>query len=390
MVRMVAQKLAVLALFGTRPELIKLFPVLARLGSDDRFSLRIVSTSQHREMIDGLLRLFAIEPDHDLNVIRPNQSLADISVRTLEGLDPILREHRPDLLLIQGDTSSAFVGALAAFYHKVPVGHVEAGLRSFDRLHPFPEEVNRRLISVVAGLHFAPLDSNERNLLDEGVDPASIFVTGNTGIDALFAIRARGGSTLDEHLPPETLAGRRLILVTAHRRESFDRHLAELCHALVELVASYPDVLVVYPVHLNPNVREVVRPILGDQPRIRLLEPLPYEAFVEAMVRSYLIITDSGGVQEEAPALGKPVLVFRKVTERGEGIAAHGARIVGLDRRGLMVEAGRLLEDEKAYREMTKTRNVYGDGEASRRVVQAVLHHFGRGDRPDRFRSGPA
>jgi len=382
---MVQERLSVLALFGTRPEVIKLAPVIDRLGRDERFCVRVVSTSQHREMIEGLLRLFSIRPDHDLQIIQPDQSLTDISTRTLTGLEPILRDERPDFLLIQGDTSSAFIGALAAFYQKIPVGHVEAGLRSRDKEHPYPEEVNRRLISVVGDLHFAPTESAEQNLLREGIDPSSIFVTGNTVIDALREVRGRDGATLERHLPADVLAGRRLVLVTAHRRESFDGHLAELCHGLRELVSAYPDLLVLYPVHLNPNVQRTVQPILGGHEGIRLVDPLPYETFVEAMARSHLIITDSGGVQEEAPSLGKPVLVFRKVTERGEGVAACGAKLVGLSRERLVEEASLLLDNDAAYREMTRNRDLYGDGQASRRIVQAILHHFGRGDRPDRF-----
>jgi UDP-N-acetylglucosamine 2-epimerase (non-hydrolysing) len=316
----------------------------------------------------------------------PDQTLADISSRTLVGLDPILRRTKPDLLLIQGDTSSAFIGALTAFYHRIPVGHVEAGLRSFDRAHPFPEEVNRRLISIVSDLHFAPLPSNARNLEREGVDPSRIFVTGNTVIDALREVASRGGRGFDAHVAARDLAGRRLVLMTAHRRESFDGHLAELCRAIRALVDAYPDLLVVYPVHLNPNVRATVIPLLGGHDRIRLIEPLPYDTFVDAMARSHLIVTDSGGIQEEAPSLGKPVLVFRKVTERGEGVAVRGAKIVGLDRDLLFQEASRLLDDEAAYAEMTRHRDVYGDGQASRRVVQAIWHYFGRGDRPEPFR----
>jgi UDP-N-acetylglucosamine 2-epimerase (non-hydrolysing) len=375
----------VLALFGTRPELIKLFPVLVCLR-EEGFRVRVVSTSQHREMIAGLLRLFDVAPDHDLDVMGANQTLADIATRTLAGLDPILRDTKPDMLLIQGDTSSAFVGALAAFYRKVPVGHVEAGLRSFDKEHPFPEEINRRLISVVGDLHFAPLPSNVRNLEREGVDPERIHLTGNTVIDALRTIAARGGRRFDEHVAPRELEGRRLVLMTAHRREAFDGHLAELCRGVRELVDAYPDLLLVYPVHMNPNVRKTVMPLLGGHDRIRLVEPLPYDAFVDAMSRCHLIVTDSGGIQEEAPSLGKPVIVFRKVTERGEGVAVRGAAIVGLDREKLVAEASRLLDDEGAYAEMTRHRDVYGDGRASRRIVQAIWHYFGRGDRPEPFR----
>ncbi len=382
---MVQQRLSVLLLFGTRPEVIKLAPLVGRLGRDERFRLRLVVTAQHREMIDGLLELFSIRPDHDLQVMRPEQSLTDISRHTLAGLDPVLRDERPDLLLIQGDTTSAFSGALGAFHRQVPVGHVEAGLRSHDRQHPYPEETNRRLISVLSDLHFAPTASAERNLLSEGIDPRGIFVTGNTVIDALREIHRRNGAALERHLAPASLAGRRLVLVTAHRRESFGGALAELCHGLRQLVTAYPDLLVLYPVHLNPAVRRAVLPILGGHECIRLVDPLPYEAFVEAMSRSHLIVTDSGGVQEEAPSLGKPVLVFRKVTERGEGVAARGAKLVGLSRERLVEEASRLLDDPDAHREMTRSRDLYGDGQASRRIVEAILHHFGRGERPDRF-----
>jgi UDP-N-acetylglucosamine 2-epimerase (non-hydrolysing) len=382
---MVQERLSVLALFGTRPEVIKLAPVIHALGRDERFRVRVVSTSQHREMIAGLLELFAIRPDHDLQVIQPNQTLTDISTRTLAGLEPLLRKERPDLLLTQGDTTSAFAGALAAFYQRVEVAHVEAGLRSHDKRHPFPEEINRRLISAVCDLHFAPTASAERNLLGEGIDASNVFVTGNTVIDALRWVHGRDGNSLERHLPERDLVGRRLVLVTAHRREAFDGPLAELCHGLRELVRAYPDLLVLYPVHLNPNVQRTVLPILGDQASIRLVDPLPYEAFVQAMARAHLIITDSGGVQEEAPSLGKPVLVFRKVTERGEGVAARGAKIVGLSRERLVAEASRLLDDEAAYRDMTRHRDLYGDGQASARIVQAILHHFGRAARPARF-----
>lgn len=382
--------LSVLALFGTRPELIKLFPVLERLRLQDDLRLRVLCTAQHREMIDELLDAFAIEPDFDLDVMRPDQTLNDITTRTLAALGPLLADERPDLLLVQGDTTSAFAGALAAFHHKVPVGHVEAGLRSFDRRHPYPEEINRRLISVLADLHFAPLEGNERNLVREGVDPSRIFVTGNTGIDALLRIHGRGGHTLRQHLPDAVLNGRRLLLVTAHRRESFDGPLAELCHAVRRLADAYPDLLVLYPVHLNPNVRRAAMPILGGHERIRLVDPLPYPTFIEAMSRAHLIITDSGGVQEEAPSLGRPVLVYRKVTERGEAVSAGGSKVVGFAGHVLVEEAARLLDDAETYRKMCASRDIYGDGQASRRIVEAIRHHFGRGPRPDRFESAAA
>ena len=377
--------LRVLVLFGTRPELIKLAPVIGGLERDARFELLVVSTSQHREMLEGLPDLFSIEPDFDLGIDDSERTLAEISSRALGELDPLLRRRRPDLVLVQGDTTSAFAGALAAFYNGIPVGHVEAGLRSGDRQHPFPEEINRRLISAVADLHFAPLESNERRLLDEGVDPSTIFVTGNTVIDSLQEMRARSQGALDPHLPPEARDGRRLVLVTAHRRESLEAHLAELCHALRELASAYPDLLVVYPVHVNPEVRATVQPLLDGRERILLLDPLPYDAFVDAMSRAHLIVTDSGGIQEEAPMLDTPVLVFRRLTERGEGVAARGARLVGLDRGSLVAAASRLLDDEAAYRRMTGKGRLYGDGRASRRIVQAILHRFAGAERPERF-----
>jgi UDP-N-acetylglucosamine 2-epimerase (non-hydrolysing) len=378
-------KCSVAVLFGTRPELIKLAPVIGLLRRDERFALTTVCTSQHREMIVDLLRLFDVRPDHDLGVIRPDQSLTDISVRTLHGLERVLAGTRQDLLLIQGDTTSAFAGALAAVYQRIAVGHVEAGLRSFDRAHPFPEETNRRLISVLTDLHFAPLPRNCDNLLREGIPPGSIYVTGNTAIDALRAVQRPGAATLDQHLPPQALAGRRLVLVTAHRRESFGESLAQFCGAIRQLVAGHPDVAVLYPVHMNLRVRETVTPLLGGCERIHLVEPLPYDIFVQAMSRSHMIITDSGGVQEEAPALGKPVLVFRKVTERLEGLEASGVRLVGLDPGRLVDEATRLLSDKRAYAAMARPRDIYGDGRAAERIVGAILHHFGRGERPAPF-----
>lgn len=372
-------------LFGTRPELIKLIPIIEHLQAEPRVKLVTASTSQHREMIDDLLELFSLRPDHDLGVIQPNQSLVDISVRAMRGVDAILRESVPDILLVQGDTTSAMAGALTAFSHQVPVGHVEAGLRSFDNRHPFPEEANRRLLSVVADLHFAPLPGNEQNLLREGIDPEKILVTGNTVIDTLYQIRDQNRNTLARYLAPALFEDHRIVLVTAHRREGFREHLAALCHALLTLLDKHRDIAIVYPMHLNPNVRQVVSPILGQHARVHLLEPLPYGAFVEAMSRAHLIITDSGGIQEEAPALGKPVLVYRKVTERIEGESHGSVRLVGLNPATLLDEATRLLSDDNAYDQMTRKRDLYGDGQASRRIVQGIMHHFGRADRPAPF-----
>lgn len=269
------QTLTTLTIFGTRPEVIKLFPVLKEFAVNKYFHSIIVSTSQHREMIDDLLALFCIKPDYDLNIIKENQSLVDISVRAMSGLDPLLKQYRPDLVLVQGDTTTAFIGALAAFYHKKPVGHIEAGLRSFNKMHPYPEEINRRLISLVTDLHFTPTMQNAENLQREKIDPSTIYVTGNTVIDSLLYIAGRKRHTLDKYLPIETLNCHRLILVTAHRRENWGEPLENLCYALKDLVKSFPDIQVVYPVHLNPNVRKTAFAILGNEERIHLLDPLP-------------------------------------------------------------------------------------------------------------------
>lgn len=382
------KRLKIAVVFGTRPEVIKLFPVIKQIEKHPNLQSRVISTSQHREMIDELLPLFDLRLDHDLNIIQPNQSLADISTRALTGLDAIFKQERPDLVLVQGDTTTAFAGALAAFYHKLPVGHLEAGLRSHDKTSPYPEEVNRRLIATIGDLHFAPTLKNAVNLYQEGVHVEDIFVTGNTVIDALLHIAARKRGVLRDYLPAAALRAPRMILVIAHRRENQGASLENLCHALKEIVQRYEDVHVVYPVHLNPNVRKTVFAILAEQERIHLLAPLSYEPFVEAMTQAHLIITDSGGVQEEGPSLGKPILVFRNETERPEGVAAGGVKLVGTRRENVVFEASRLLHDEAAYRRMSAVRNPYGDGQAAQRLVQAILHHFGMSSRPENFFAG--
>jgi UDP-N-acetylglucosamine 2-epimerase (non-hydrolysing) len=378
----------ILTIFGTRPEVIKLHPVLAKLKQNNAFESIVVSTSQHREMIDDLLTLFKIEPDHDLNIIQENQSLVDISTRAMMGLSPLLQKEKPDMVLIQGDTTSAFIGTFTAFCHKIPIGHVEAGLRSFDKMHPYPEEINRRLISLIGDLHFAPTKENAQHLYDEGVNAKKVFVTGNTVIDSLLDVARRNHGALDQYLPPEVLDSRRMVLVTAHRRENWGEPLDQLCSALKDLVEAHPDITIVYPVHLNPNVRKTVFPKLGNVKGIFLLDPFPYEPFVEAMIKSHLIITDSGGIQEEGPSLKRPILVFRKVTERPEGLATGGVKLVGLDGKKLFEETSRLLEDSEAYQNMIADHNPYGDGHAAERIVQAVLHYFGMADRPEDFKPG--
>jgi UDP-N-acetylglucosamine 2-epimerase (non-hydrolysing) len=379
------QKIKVLTIFGTRPEVIKLYPVLAEMDKDVNFESIAVSTSQHREMIDDLFELFRITPDHDLNVIRKKQHLADISTLALSGLDPLMKMHKPDLVLVQGDTTTAFIGALAAFYNQIPVGHVEAGLRSFNKDHPYPEEVNRKLISAVADLHFAPTDQNAQYLINEGVVPENVFITGNTVIDALLYTVGKDSNTLGRYLLPEIWKSHRMILVTSHRRENWGKPLENLCWALVDLTRAFPDIQIVYAVHLNPNVRKTVYKILSNRQRIHLIEPLTYETFVEAMFRSHLIITDSGGIQEEGPSLCKPILVCRKVTERPEGLSTGGVKLVGLERRVIVIEASRLLEYPEAYRAMTADYNPYGDGYAAGRITRAIKYNFGLAERPEDF-----
>jgi UDP-N-acetylglucosamine 2-epimerase (non-hydrolysing) len=375
----------IFTIFGTRPEVIKLFPVLETLKKNNKFVTIIVSTSQHREMIQDLFTLFDIDPDHHLGIMQENQSLIDISIRVLAGLDPLLRRYRPDLVLVQGDTNTALIGALAAFYHKICVGHVEAGLRSFNKMQPYPEEINRRLISNICDLHFTATAHSAEHLYKEGVDPNDVFITGNTVIDSLFHIANRQRNTLKSYLPYETLKAHRMILVTAHRRENWGIPLENLCRALKDLVQNYPDVQIVYPVHFNPNVRKTVYNILNQQERIHLLDPLPYEPFVEAMGKSHLIITDSGGIQEEGPSIGKPILVFRKVTERPEGLLTGGCKLIGLERENIVKETSRLLDDAIVYQNMIANFNPYGDGRAAERIIQAIEYHFDLATRPEDF-----
>lgn len=351
-------------------------PVVKALQQDPDFRPVLVATAQHREMLDQVLRLFDLEPDVDLDVMRPRQTLAEVTTRTLEGLDRVLARIRPALVLVQGDAAPCFCGALAAYYHRIPVGHVEAGLRTRDKYRPFPEELYRRMTAALADLHFAPTPWARDNLLREGCDPSSIYVTGNTVIDALHAI----GPRVRPDGLPELDPRRRLLLVTAHRRENWGEPLREVCQAIRDLVLRFPDVEVVFPVHRNPAVREVVIPALEGVPRVHLLDPPDYGPFVYLERRAYLILTDSGGVQEEAPGLGTPVLVLRDTTERPEGVAAGVVRLVGTDRKRVVAEVARLLENPEAYRSMAAATNPYGDGRAAWRIVQILRVYFGLSD----------
>jgi UDP-N-acetylglucosamine 2-epimerase (non-hydrolysing) len=373
-------RLPIMVVFGTRPEAVKMAPVVARLRESPDLQPVVVVTAQHRQMLDQVLRLFAITPDRDLDVMLPEQSLFDITTRVLARLDPVLDELRPAMVLVQGDASSTMLGALAAFYHKVPVGHVEAGLRTHDKYRPFPEEMNRRLTSVLSDLHFAPTPQARANLLAEGTPPERIFVTGNTVIDALQEVVRRPDLALPAGIPP--LDGARMLLVTTHRRENWGEPLREIYQALLDLLQRFPDVVVVFSVHPNPAVRRVATDLLGGHPRAHLIEPPDYGPFVRLMAAAYLILSDSGGVQEEAPALGTPVLVLREVTERPEGVAAGSVELVGTSRRRIFERTARLLADPAARAAMASVRNPYGDGRAAGRIVQAIRLWFGRTSAP--------
>ncbi|MDQ7859719.1 MAG: UDP-N-acetylglucosamine 2-epimerase (non-hydrolyzing) [Armatimonadota bacterium] len=364
-----------MTVFGTRPEAVKMAPVVARLRESAEFRPLVVVTAQHREMLDQVLRLFDITPDRDLDIMLPEQSLFDIATRALAGLDPVLRELRPAMVLVQGDAASTMLGALAAFYHRIPVGHVEAGLRTHDKYQPYPEEMNRRLTSVLADLHFAPTPWARDNLLREGTPPERVVVTGNTVIDALLDVARRPDVAPPPGLPP--LDGRRMLLVTTHRRENWGEPLRQVYLALLDLLERFPDVVVVFSVHPNPAVRRVADDILGGHPRAHLIAPPDYGPFVRLMARAYLILTDSGGLQEEAPALGTPVLVLREVTERPEGVAAGTVELVGTSRARITERAARLLADAAARDAMAAVRNPYGDGQAGRRIVGALRRWFG-------------
>ncbi len=361
----------VMPVFGTRPEAVKMAPVIRELRRfPDQIRLSIAVTAQHREMLDQILRIFNLRPDFDLDIMEPGQTLAGITTRALSGLDTLLAREQPDLVLVQGDTATVFAGALAAFYHRIAVGHVEAGLRTHDKYDPFPEEMMRRLTGVLADLHFAPTELSRRNLRASGVPDDRITVTGNTVIDALLSV----AGDLPDTSPPD---GLREILVTAHRRENWGEPLRNICLALRDLVERIPDVSVTYAMHRNPKVRDIATATLGDVERVRLIEPPDYQPFIGMMKRATLIITDSGGVQEEAPSLGKPVLVVRRTTERPEGVEAGTVKLVGTDREVIVSEATRLLTDPAAYAAMASAANPYGDGQASVRIREAIFRHFG-------------
>lgn len=381
------KKIKVMTVFGTRPEAIKMAPIVLELQKHPDTIVPVVAvTAQHREMLDQVLNLFHIKPDHDLNIMAADQTLFDITTRAMMGLDKVLTEEKPDIVLVHGDTTTTFAGALAAYYHQTAVGHVEAGLRTHNKYSPFPEEMNRRLTGCIADLNFAPTSTSEANLLAENVPPESIFVTGNTVIDALHHTVRDDFDFQEESLKDVDFQNKRIILVTTHRRENLGEPMRHVYKALKQLTEEFDDVEVVFPVHKNPKVREVVNEELGGLAKVHLIDPLDYEPFANLMHRAYLILTDSGGVQEEAPALGKPVLVLRDTTERPEAVDAGTVKLIGTDRERVYEEAKKLLTDKAEYSRMAESVNPYGDGKAAARIIQAILYHYGLADgRPDVF-----
>jgi UDP-N-acetylglucosamine 2-epimerase (non-hydrolysing) len=371
----------VLSIFGTRPEAIKMAPLVRALDAEHNINAKICVTAQHREMLDQVLNLFEIKPDYDLNIMKPGQSLSDVTTNILQGLSPILEEFQPDLVLVHGDTATTLSSSLAAFYQQIPVGHVEAGLRTGDLSSPWPEEGNRRLTSAITALHFSPTAASQQNLLNEGVNAKQVSVTGNTVIDALFMIKNKieNNDKFTESLKsvfPERDESKKLILITGHRRESFGDGFERICKALAEIAMKYPEIQLLYPMHLNPNVREPVNRILKGINNIFLIEPQDYLPFVYLMDQASIIVTDSGGVQEEAPSLGKPVLVMRDTTERPEAVEAGTVKLVGTNTARIINEVDILLTNKEEYNKMSLAHNPYGDGKACQRIIETINSYF--------------
>ena len=367
-------------IFGTRPEAIKLCPLVLEMRKHSDLTPHVCVTGQHRQMLDQVLDIFKVTPDVDLALMQPNQTLASLTSRAIIAIDGYLSEYKPDIILVQGDTTSVFCAALAAFYHHIPVGHVEAGLRTGNKFSPFPEEINRVLASHIADYHYAPTATAKENLLREGIAEDRIYITGNTVIDALFLARQKvhASPPVIPELPPELMTSCQnepLVLITGHRRENFGEGFQNICRAIANLAEQFADVHFVYPVHLNPNVREPVFSLLAGRKNIHLIEPLSYLPFIALMNRAKIILTDSGGVQEEAPSLGKPVLVMRDTTERPEALDAGTVKLVGTDKEAILNNVSTLLSDPTAYQSMVKAINPYGDGHACERIIQAIQDH---------------
>lgn len=380
------KKIKVLTVFGTRPEAIKMAPLAIELNKREDIDAKVCVTAQHRQMLDQVMDIFGIKPDYDLDIMKNRQSLAGITTRVLEGMDDVIKKEQPDIILVHGDTSTSFVAALAGFYNQVKVGHVEAGLRTYDKYSPFPEEMNRQLTGRIAEMNFSPTEQNKLNLLKENVDEKTIYITGNTVIDALKTTVKEDYKFKDAVLDSLDFDNKRVIIVTAHRRENLGEPLENICNALKHIVEKYEDVELVYPVHLNPAVRETVFKILGETKRVHLIDPLDVLELHNAMARSFMVMTDSGGIQEEAPALAKPVLVLRRETERPEAVAAGTVKIAGVDKDVIIALAEELLDNREAYNKMAHAANPYGDGNASKRICDALLYEFGLSDkRPEDF-----
>lgn len=369
-------KIKVMSVFGTRPEATKMAPVVKELEAHDEIESVVCVTAQHREMLDQVLDIFEIKPDYDLDIMKQRQSLSGITVRALQGLEKVMQEAKPDMVLVHGDTSTTFVGALAAFYNQIQVGHVEAGLRTYNKFEPFPEEMNRKLTGSLADLHFSPTELAKENLLKENVSEEAIVVTGNTAIDALKTTVKENYTFENKVLNSLDFKHKRVIAMTAHRRENLGEPLENICRAIRAIVEEHEDVEVVYAVHLNPAVQEVAKKYLGDHPRVHLLPPLDINEMHNLLSRSYLILTDSGGLQEEAPSFDRPVIVLRNVTERPEGITAGTLKLAGTDQAKIVEITNQLLTDKELYKMMAQAVNPFGDGHASERIVRKIVEHF--------------
>ncbi|MDP4179831.1 MAG: UDP-N-acetylglucosamine 2-epimerase (non-hydrolyzing) [Bacillota bacterium] len=370
------KKLKVITVFGTRPEAIKMAPLVKEMENYSEIESLVCVTAQHRQMLDQVLHMFNILPDFDLNIMQDRQTLTDITVRALDGLCRVFEENQPDIVLVHGDTTTTFVASLAAFYNKINVGHVEAGLRTFDKYFPYPEEINRRLTGVLADFHFSPTVVNKKNLLNEGVKEDKIYITGNTVIDALKTTVKDNYVFENDQLKKINFNDKRVITVTAHRRENLGGPLENICRALRHISNKYPDIDIVYPVHLNPAVQETAKSIIGNCPNIHLINPLGVQDMHNLISLSYMILTDSGGLQEEAPSLGKPVLVLRNETERPEAVKAGTVKIAGTEEAQIIKLTEQLIEDQREYERMARAVNPYGDGLASSRITEALLYEF--------------
>lgn len=375
----------VMTIFGTRPEAIKMAPLALELQKRPGIRALCCVTAQHREMLDSVLEIFKLKPDYDLNIMQPRQTLSTITSKCLTGMDDVLNEAKPDLVLVHGDTSTTFAGALAAFYHQIPVGHVEAGLRTYDKWSPFPEEMNRKMVGAIADLHFCPTVANQKNLQRENITQG-VFLTGNTVIDALQTTVVKDFAFAEDILNNLDYENRKVILVTCHRRENYGQPMTNIMTALRRIADAFPEVELVYPVHLSPVVQEAAHKYLDNHPRIHLIAPLAVDEMHNLMARCHLVMTDSGGLQEEAPALGKPVLVLRKETERPEAVEAGTVKLAGVEEEVIFSMASELLTDPAAYQAMAHAVNPYGDGQACRRIADAIEWHFGlRSEAPDPF-----